>query len=270
MDPDLMGPAGVQLQPEQVYNLEPRHYRSVGTGLAPLRGNTHSLPVALAPRDRRVYAHRSGIQMAPHQRRVAPMDPARGDGGTEPPVGQIGLGDDHETGRVPVEPMDDSWPSLGTAGEGGAPSDQRIDEGVVPMAGCRVNYQAGRLVDDGKVLVLENEREGDGGRLERSGRLVVGDLNCYDLTPDKEPGGASYFSVDHNPLVCNQTGGLGSRDCHLVGEKPIETLGFQTNNREFDFVPRPHFRQPEPTPPPPPLCGRPPATARWRVRWRRS
>ena len=238
MDPDLMGPPGVQLQSEQVYDLESRHYRSVGTGLAPLRGNTHSLPVALAPRDRRVYAHRTGIQMAPHQRRIGPMDPARGDGGAEPSVGQIGLGDDHETGRVPVEPMDDSWPSLGASGEGGAPSDQRIDQGVVPMAGGRVNYQAGRLVDDGKVLVLENEREGDGGRLERSGRLVVRDLNRYDLTPGEEPGGASYFSVDRNPLVCDQTRGLGSRDRHLVGKKPIQALGFRTNNSESDFASR--------------------------------
>ena len=238
MDPDLMSSTGMQLQPEQVYDLEPRYYGGVRTSLTPLRGNTHTLSVALAPGDRRVYAHRTGVQMAPYQRRVAPMDPARGDGGAEPSVRQIGLGNDHETRRVPVQPMDDSWSPLGPSGEGGTPSDQRVDEGVVPMARCRVNYQAGRLVDDGEVLVLENERQGDGGRLERSGWLVVRDLNRYDLTPDKEPGGASYFSVDSDPLVCNQTRGLGSRDRHLVGKKPIQALGFRTNNSESDFASR--------------------------------
>ena len=234
--PDLMGPPGVQLQPEQVYDVEPRHHRSVGAGLTALRGNTHPLPVALAPGDRRVDADRTGVQMAPRQRRVAPMHPARRDGGTEPPVGKIGLGDDHETGRVPVEPMDDSRPSFGASGQGSAPSDQRVDEGVIPMAGRRVNYQPGRLVDDGKVVVLENEREGDGGRLERSGRFVVRDLNRYHLTPGKEPGSASELSIDCNTLVCHQPCGLGPGDRHLVGEKPVETLCFQTDNSEFDFA----------------------------------
>ena len=223
--PDLMGPPGVQLQPEQVYHVEPRHHRSVGAGLTALRGNTHSLPVALVPCDRRIDADRPGVQMAPRQRRIAPMHPARRDGGAELPVGKIGLGDDHETGRVPVEPMDDSRTSFGPSGQGGAPSDQRVDEGVVPMAGRGMNYQTGRLVDDGKVLVFEDEREGDGGRWERSGRFVVRDLNRYDLTPGKESGSASEFSVDGNPLVCNQTRGLGPGDRHLVGEKPIEALG---------------------------------------------
>lgn len=54
------------------------------------------------------------------------------------------------------------------------------------MPGGRVNYQAGGLVDDGKVLVLENEREGNGGGLKRSRGFVVGDPNGYDLAPDQE------------------------------------------------------------------------------------
>jgi hypothetical protein len=49
-----------------------------------------------------------------------------------------------------------------------------------------LNYHAGRLVDDGKVFVLENQREGDGGGLERSGRFVVGDLNGDNLASDQE------------------------------------------------------------------------------------
>ena len=236
MHPNLMGPAGVQLQPEQVYHLESGHYRSVGAGRTALGGYTHALPVVLVPCDRRVDADRTGVQMAPRQRRVAPMHPARRDGGAEPPVGKIGFGDDHEPGRIPVEPMDDSGPPFGASGEGGAPGDQRIHQGVVPMAGRRMNYQTGRLVDDGEVLVLENEREGNGRRLERSGGFVVRDLNRYDLAPGKAPGSPSEFSIDGHTLVCHEARGLSPGDGHLVGEKPIEALGFQTNNGEFDFV----------------------------------
>ena len=186
MNPDLMGPPGVQLQPEQVDHLEPGNDRGVGPGRPALRGNAHALPVLLAPGDRRLDANRSGVEMAPGQRRVAAMDPARRDGGAEPPVGQIGLGHDHESGGVAVQPMDDARPALRASGQRGAARDQRVDEGVVPMAGGRVNHQAGRLVDDGEVLVLENERERDGGGLERTGWFVVGDLNGYDLAPDQE------------------------------------------------------------------------------------
>lgn len=268
MDPDLMGPPCVQLQPEQIHHREPRHHRGVGPGLTALRGNTHALPVALAPGDRRLDAQRTGVQMAPYQRRIGPMDPARSDGSAELAVSKVGLGDDHQTRGVPVEAMDDSRPTLGAAGQSSAASDQRIDKGVVPVAGGGVNYQAGRLVDDGQVLVFENEREGDSGRLERSRWFVVRDMNRYDLSAGEESGGTSDFSIDGNPLIGNQTRSLGPRDRHLVGEEPVEALGFQTDNREFDLGSRLRLRQPEPTPPP--LGGRPPARARWRVRWRRS
>jgi hypothetical protein len=97
-----------------------------------------------------------------------------------------------------------------------------------------MNDQTGRLVDNGKVLVLEYEREGDGGGLERSGRFVVRDPNRHHLTPGKEPGSAGDLSIDCDPLVCNQAGSLGPGDSHLVGEKPVEAFGCQTENGELD------------------------------------
>ncbi|MEA2713160.1 MAG: hypothetical protein QOK27_1121 [Gemmatimonadales bacterium] len=124
--------------------------------------------------------------MAPGLSSVAPAHPAGGQGSTQAPMGQIGLGHQHEPRGVPVQPMDDAGPPLGPSSQRGAARDQGVDEGVIPMPGSRVNNQAGRLVDDGKVFVLENEREGDGGGLKRSGRFVVGDLNGYDLAPDQE------------------------------------------------------------------------------------
>ncbi len=237
MHSDLMGAAGMELQPKQVDHVEPGHHRSVGAGLTALRRHTHSLSVALASGDRRLDADRTVVQMAPREGRIAPMHPTRRDGGTELPVGEIGLGNDHEARRVPIEPMDDSRPPFGTSGQCGPPRHQGVDQGVIPMTGRRVNYQAGGLIDDGKVLVFENKSERNCGRLERSGRFVVRDLNRYDLTPGKEPGGAGDFAGDCNPLVRYETRGLGPRDGHLVGEKPVQALGLLTDNSECDFAP---------------------------------
>ena len=217
------------------------------------------------------------------------MHPASRDGRAEPPVGQIGLGDDHEARRIPVQPMDDSRPAFRPTGQGRPPCDKRVDQGVIPMARRRMNHETGGLVDDGQVLVFEHEREGNGSRLERSRRFVVRYSDDDDLAASEEAGSASDFSVDRHPLVGHQSGGLGAGDGHLIGEKPVEPFGFQAENCEFDFVrgilrghrvglalprcpavppSRLHLRQPESTPPP--IGGRPPATARWRVRWHRS
>jgi hypothetical protein len=87
-----------------------------------------------------------------------------------------------------------------------------------------MDYQAGGLVDEREVLILEHDGERDGGWLKSSGRLVVRELNCYDLTPLEEPGSPSDFSADGGTLVRNQAGRLGPGDCHLIGEKPVEAL----------------------------------------------
>ena len=56
----------------------------------------------------------------------------------------------------------------------GAAGHQRVHQRVVPVARRGMHHQAGRLVDDGEVLVLEDDGERDGGGLEGAGRLVVG------------------------------------------------------------------------------------------------
>ena len=186
MNPDLVGSAGMQLQPEQVYHIEAGNDARLGPGHPTEGRDAHALPVLGMPCDRCLDPGWTGVEMAPRQSGVAPAHPAGGQGSTQAPVGQIGLGHQHESRGVPVQPMDDAGPPLGPSSQRGAARDQGVDEGVIPMAGCRVNYQAGRLVDDGKVLVLENERERDGGGSKRTGWFVVGDLNGYDLAPDQE------------------------------------------------------------------------------------
>ena len=186
--------------------------------------------------------------------------------------------------------MDDSWPPFRAAGEGGAASDQRVDQGVIPMARRRMNHQTGGLVDDGEILVLEHERERDGGGLERTRRFVIRHPDDDDFAAGEEAGSASDLAIDRHSLVGHQAGSLGAGDGHLIGEKAVEALGLEAKDGEFDrgatrvrravcgcrllrlpashpprgHPPVLHLRRPESTPPP--TGGRPPATARWRVR----
>ena len=125
------------------------------------------------PRQRRFDDGGTRVEMAPRQRRVGPPHPPGGDRGAEPAVREVGLGDDHESRGVAVEPVHDAGSALGPAGQSRAAGDERVDQRVVPMAWRGVDDQAGRLVDHGEVLVLVDDDERDGGGLESAGRLVL-------------------------------------------------------------------------------------------------
>ena len=95
--------------------------------------------------------------MPPGQGGIGPANPSGGDRSPQAPVGQIGLGHQHEPRGVPVQPVNDAGPPLGASGQRRAPRDQRVDQGVVPVAGSRMHHQPGRLVDHGQVLVFEDD-----------------------------------------------------------------------------------------------------------------
>jgi len=52
--------------------------------------------------------------------------PPGGDGGAQPAMGEIGLGDDHEPGGVPVEPVHDAGTPGHAAPQVRAPSDKGV------------------------------------------------------------------------------------------------------------------------------------------------
>ena len=89
-------------------------------------------------------------------------------------MSQIGLGDDHEAGRVPIEAMDDSGSALRTSGQRRAARDEGIDQRIVPMSGSRVYHEARGLVDDREVLVLEQNPEWYRSGSESAGWLGIG------------------------------------------------------------------------------------------------
>ena len=158
VNPDLVGSAGVELEPEQVGNLEAGHDEGVGPGRPAGGDDRHPLAVVRVTGDGGLDPDRAGIQVSPGQRRVGPLHPPRRDGGPELPVGLVGLGHDHEARGVPVQPMHDARPPFGTTGQGGSAGHQRIDQGVVPVTRRGMHHQAGGLVDDREVLVLVDER----------------------------------------------------------------------------------------------------------------
>ena len=203
--------------------------------------------------------------MAPGQRRVGTPDPARGDRRAQPAVGQVGLGDDHEPGGVAVEPVHDTRAAFGARRQRRPPGHQRVHQRVVPVARRGMHHQAGRLVDHGQVLVLEDDGKRDAGGLEGAGRLVVGNPDGHALAAGEEPGGAGGLALDVDGLLRHQTGGLRAGEAKLVGEEPVETLG--RADRSATVKPA-QLRQPRRTPVR--GGGRLPARGRSRGRWRRS
>ena len=100
---------------------------------------------------------------APAHGQVAAVDIAGGEGGGEGGVDRLGLGDDHQAGRVFVQAMDDAGAGLAAdAGEGGAAmGDEGVDEGAVRVAGGGMDDETGRLVEDQQMAVFVEDGEGD-------------------------------------------------------------------------------------------------------------
>jgi hypothetical protein len=255
MHPDLMGPPGVEFEPKEVDHVEPGNYRNVGAGFPPPRGYSHALPVLRVPGHRRVDSQRTRVQVTPSQGCVAAPHSASGYSCTEPPLRQIRFRHDHQSGGVAVQAVDDARPSLRPSGQRGPPGNQGIYQSVVPVTWSGVNYQTGRLIDDGQVLILEHEGERNGGWLEGTRWLFGGKLDRHSLTAREEPGRAGRLAVDRDQLVGDEAGSLGAGDAQLVGEEPVEAFGLRAENRELDFLasplPRCHIMPSRPTPAPP-------------------
>jgi hypothetical protein len=158
--------------------------------------------------------------------------------------------------------MDDPGSALSAAGQRGAARDQRVDEGIVPMSGRRVNDQSRGLVDDGEMLVLEQDLEQNGGRSEGTGRLSVGEPNDDSVGAGEKARSAGRCAVHGDGTVGDQASRLCAGESQLIGEKAIEALGRRDRNGECQL------RQPMPTPFR--GDGNPPARGRWRGRSRRS
>jgi hypothetical protein len=109
------------------------------------------VPSDCAPAFPRGLAKRS-----PAERAVKLSHFARGEGGGEPLVGRLGLGDEHQAARVLVEPVDQPEPLLAAAlRQVFAPvMNQRVDQRPRAMPHRRMDHQARLLVQRKQGLVL--------------------------------------------------------------------------------------------------------------------
>src|SRR3954470_17753127 len=129
------------------------------------------------PRDCGLDPRWTFVEVAPDQGSVGPLDPSCRNGCTQPPVRQIGLGYQHQSRGIPIQPMNDAWPALRSSSEGSAAGDQRVDQSIVPVPWCRMHDETGRLVDHSQVLVLEDDLERDCRWPDGPGWFLMGQLD---------------------------------------------------------------------------------------------
>jgi hypothetical protein len=101
--------------------------------------------------DRRVYRPSARGEAASGQRQVVALDLASLNLGLQGGVSSVGAGDNEQAAGALVEPVNDAGALrvLPTAED----LAQLVNKGWAMVGGRRVDYEAGRLVDDGERLV---------------------------------------------------------------------------------------------------------------------
>ena len=118
-------------------------------------------------------------RQARDDRQIAPLDAVRRELRGQPFMGDVGLGDDQQPGRILVDPVHDPRPRhpADAAKPPGAMVEQGVDQRAVEIARRRMDDHPGRLVDDQQMLVLEHDFQRDILRLVMRGpRLRNGDF----------------------------------------------------------------------------------------------
>ena len=170
---DLVGASGLKLAGEQAcdrFAVAPGKALldfPMGHGFPAALPDSHFLPCMGVTVDRRIdraalpvrYPPDKGKIAAPHWPRAAVIGELR----RERLMGEVVLGDDHQSGGIFVQPVHDAGaPDAADAGQArAAMGDQRIDQraGLVPGRG--VHHQSPGLVDDNDVVVLVDDIERD-------------------------------------------------------------------------------------------------------------
>ena len=188
VDPDLVGPAGLQAALQMGVAGEALQHRPVGDGpLARHVVHRHALPVGLVPGDGQVHGACVLLE-APHRHRlILPVEGVVLELVGQGQVGRVVLGGDEQAAGVPVDAVDDARADdpVDPRQAPAAVVEQGVDQGAVGVAGGGVDHQAHGLVDHDDILVLEDHVQGDvlGDGLQ--GHRVGDDHG--DLIPDVQP-----------------------------------------------------------------------------------
>ncbi len=164
MDADLVGAAGLDAHFEQAAVAGGGKDAVVGDGrLAVLVEDSHVGAVDGMPADQGFDAAGYGAELAGHDGQVGLLHVARPERLLEPAAGLGVFGDDEDAGGVLVEAVDDAGAAVVLLGQEAflVMVDEGVDEGSMGAVVGGVDDQAGRLVDDHDVVVLEEDFEGD-------------------------------------------------------------------------------------------------------------
>jgi hypothetical protein len=140
-------------------------------------------------------------------------------------MGGVGEGNDKAAAGVLVEAMDDPGALLAAdAGEGGAVGEQGVDERVARVAGGGVDDEAGRLVEDEEIGVLEKDVEGDVLGLEEAG--LGGGLGEGDERAGAELfAGLGRFSRERDVALLDEGLEAGAGEVgYFFCEEPVEPV----------------------------------------------
>src|SRR5689334_7939361 len=160
VDPDLMGPAGLELAGQEarhrlsVLAVESFPHLIMGHGLAAALAHGHLLAGLRMPVDRRIDRAAMTVRDAPGEGEIAAphlAGPAMiGELRRERGMGAVILGDDHQPGRVLVEPVHDAGPlhTPNARKARAAMGDQRVHQRATGVPRCRMDDEARRLVYD--------------------------------------------------------------------------------------------------------------------------
>ena len=167
-----------------------------------------------------------GVGQARDDREIAPVDAVLRELRGEPFMGDVGLGDDQQPGRILVDPVDDPRPRhpADAAEPPGAMVEQGIDQSAVEIARRGMDDHARRLVDDQQMIVLEDDLERDVLRLVmRRLRLGDGDL---DRSPASAFTAGSRTGAPCGPRTAaaadQRLQPLARQGRHGGGQRPVE------------------------------------------------
>ena len=157
VDTNLMRTTRVQVCAQQIRRVEPSEPHEVRPCSSPSTDDRHALSVSRVTRDGTIDRQAILIDVSPGENRVPADDSPSGECGTKGPMRAIGLGDEQQSRRVLVEPVDQTLAS-GTAAfrERTASTFERVDESASPMTGRRMHDHPGRFVHNQNVVIFKH------------------------------------------------------------------------------------------------------------------
>jgi hypothetical protein len=220
VDADLMGAPRLEADVEQCVagqelgDLEVRHRVARGLGV-----ERHAGRLAPVAADRRLDPPPPRTRKAADEGEVLPLDRPLAEQALQPSMSLLRPCDDEQARRVAIESVDDAGPVRVVSA--GRTSPQALHERAPAAPRSRVDDDAGGLVDDEQVLVLEGDSQRDVLALERLRRGLRLELDVLStgqpvaLRPGRP--------VDRDLTRVDQALGSGpGADLGQRGEEPVE------------------------------------------------